>query len=1154
MRWLLDGYVLYHKILLIIKFTLFLFFLAIFQSLATNSYSLSTKVSLEFKNKRIIEVLNVIEDKTEYHFFYNDQLIDADRSVSFQCSNENIETVLDYIFKDTGVSYQIKDRQILLTNQVSLNLDISGKIVNQSGEPIPGVTIIIKGTTQGTTTNSEGNYTLSNIPSDAILVFSFVGMKTQEIPVAGKVKIDVTMAEETIGLEEVVAVGYGTVRRKDITGSVSSVNGGALKDIPVTSAAQAIIGRMPGVQVTKTEGSPDAEIKIRVRGGGSITQDNSPLYIVDGFPVADINDIAPTDIESIDVLKDASSTAIYGARGANGVILVTTKSGFESSGKVSYNTYAGFKSITKTLDVLDPYEYVFWQYEIASESEVFEKYFGDYRDINLYKQMDGADWQNTIFGETGTSMYHNLSVSGGGKISKYNISLTRNDEEEIMTGSGYSRTNLSVKTSHNINNWLTIDLNTRLSDYYLKGAGTSSNSRLAHAVQFRPIDGLSSFIDEGEDYEISSNYILNPLDQTNDDYRRSKRLRFDYNGAATIKLSKNLKYRLDYGNRYEERTNKRFYGIKTSNVLNYGSQPMASIEKLSINSYRIANTLTYNKRDFIPGNNLTVMLGQELNYYKSESILSSAKYFPKYIDKISALSMMSLGTADPIETSDNPASKIASFFGRINFDHKGKYLASATFRADGSSKFAPGNQWGYFPSFAFAWRLSDEKFMTFTNNWLSDMKLRASYGQAGNNRIYDDAWKKTFSTMAKYLMLEGNETTLTPYIVPNSILSNPELKWETTITRNLGLDFGLFDQRLSGSFELYKNTTQDLLMKATIPSSSGYSIQWQNVGQTSNKGIEFALNASIIEKKDFRLSMSFNIAFNKNRIDKLGEMERWQETSGWTSNDGPTEDYLIEEGGKVGLMYGYETEGMYSFEDFDYVDGNYILKEGVSDNSDLIGAVRFWPGALKLKDQNGDLLVDAANDKVIIGDANPKHTGGLNLMAQFKGIDFSAFFNWVYGNDIYNANKLYFTTYLSARKYKSLLGFMNSENRFIYADKATGEYVRDPAQLAEINQNATMWSAGMARAPLHSWAIEDGSFLRLNNITIGYTVPQKVINKLHLNKLRLYATAYNLWTWTNYSGYDPEVDTRRSTPLTPGIDWCAYPRSRSFNIGLNVEF
>ena len=444
--------------------------------------------------------------------------------------------------------------------------------------------------------------------------------------------------------------------------------------------------------------------------------------------------------------------------------------------------------------------------------------------------------------------------------------------------------------------------------------------------------------------------------------------------------------------------------------------------------------------------------------------------------------------------------------------------------------------------------------MDWSEAWLSNMKFRVSYGESGNNRIANDAWKKIFSVDTDNLMMEGNETTLTSYIKPGDVLSNPELKWETTVTRNIGLDFGLFKQRLSGSIEAYKNTTKDLLIMASIPSNTGYSIQWQNIGQTSNKGIELALNAALIQKRDFSLTFAFNIAFNRNSIDKLGETKMWEQSSGWTNNDGPSADYLIEEGGKVGLMYGYETEGMYTIDDFDYVDGEYVLKDNVSDNFGLIGAINDWPGALKLKDQNGDLVVDASNDKVIVGDANPKHTGGFNVGMNYKGIDFSAYFNWVYGNDIYNANKLYFTSYVSSRKYKSLLNMMNSENRFTYVNQETGEFVSDPNLLAEMNQNATLWSAANVRAPLHSWVIEDGSFLRLNNVTIGYTLPKRIVNKLRIDNLRIYATGYNLFTWTNYSGYDPEVDTERDTPLTPGIDWNAYPRSRSFNIGLNLEF
>jgi TonB-linked SusC/RagA family outer membrane protein len=1133
-------------------------------------YAQSTRLSVELKNSSIESVLNYIEANTEYSFMYDNKNVDVYREVNISVKDQTVETILNQLFGDE-MKYRMVGNHIIITpkNEPAESVSsqqpraVSGRVTDTSGAPMPGVTIVIKGTTNGTITDIDGKYRLNNLPGNVSLQFSFVGMKTREVAVEGKSVVNMQMEEEAVGIEEVVAIGYGTARRKDLTGSVSSVGGSTLKDVPVTSAAQAIAGRMAGVQVTKTEGSPDAEIKIRVRGGGSITQDNSPLYIVDGFPVESISDVAPTDIASIDILKDASSTAIYGARGANGVILITTKGGNEGKSKVSYNTYFGVKEVTKSLNVMSPYDYVFYQYERRAVEQMkatteLERYYGDFLDFDLYKKMNGTDWQDKMFGRTGTSKYHNLAFSGGSKSFKYNISLTQNDEKEVMLGSGYSRTNFTVKTFHKVNDWLTIDLNTRLSDTKVKGAGTSSNSRLYHTIQFRPVEGLMDFVDSNvsdEDFEATNSSIVNPVDQTNDDYRREKDLAVYFNGAATIRFSKNLNYRFEYGTQYGEETDNRFYGINTTNVNLYGYQPIVSITKNNAKGYRLANILTYNRRDFLPGNNLTVMVGEELNSYKKDRLITSAKYFPMYIDAETALANMSLGTADPISTSDFPANKISSFFSRLNYDYKGRYLVSATFRADGSSKFAPGNQWGFFPSAALAWRLSDEKFMENTESWLSDLKLRASYGESGNNRITDDAWKKTFSITSGGLNVngDGDGAIPTPIILPGSILSNPELKWETTITRNVGTDFSLFKQRISGSVEVYKNTTKDLLIKATIPSSSGYSTQWQNIGQTSNRGIEFTLNAVFVEKKDFQLSASFNIGFNRNRIDNLGEVGSWEQTARWISSGGPAGDYLVNEGGQVGQMYGQVTEGMYSFDDFDYVDDKYVLKEGVVNNGLLGGGYKLMPGALKLKNQNDDFVIDG-KDKVIIGNANPKHTGGFTLTAQLKGFDLSAFFNWVYGNDIYNANKLFCTTAYANYPYKNLLNVMNLENRFSYIDKSNGNVVTDPAQLAEMNKNATIWSPLMNNIPLHSWAVEDGSFLRLNTLTVGYSLPANLLSKMRITKLRIYASAYNLWTWTNYSGYDPEVDALRSTPLTPGIDWCAYPRSRSFNLGLNVEF
>ncbi|MDR3218001.1 MAG: TonB-dependent receptor [Dysgonamonadaceae bacterium] len=1162
------------------KTSVFFLFVFIFESMAMSLEIQDEVITLKSNSLSIGELISEIEKQSDYLIVYSTREIDINRKVSVKNPKEKVSTILKEAFEKTDIGYEFTKDYILLSTKKNLSENnatqpvpsttVTGTVIDENGEPAIGAKISVVGKSIGTSTDTKGYFSV-NTPLGSIIQVSYLGYVTQTITATDRV-LNIVLKEDTKTLDEVVVVGYGTQKRRDLTGSVSSVSASQLRDIPVTSAAQAITGRMAGVQVTQTEGSPDAEIKIRIRGGGSLTQDNSPLYIVDGFPVDNINDIAPTDIASIDVLKDASSTAIYGARGANGVIIVSTKSGYEGKPKVSYNMYYGTKKITGYYDVLDAYEYVDWQWEfqMLTSSNNFtslERTFGNFQDIGLYKEMSSTNWQKKILGQNGSSLNNNLSVSGGTKATKYHISLTRSDEDEIMLGQGYDRTNLSAKTAFQINDRLSLDLNIRMSDYNLEGAGTSSGARLNHMVQFRPVNGLSGFIEPDDEFEMDTEFILDPLKQTNDDYRRTKRLTFNYDAAANIKILKDLIYRFEYGYQYSMNTNKRFYGLNTSNAQTWGSQPLASNEKTDGKGYRIANTLTYNKRDFLPEHNLTVMLGEELIDSKSENLYTEVRYLPKYIDAISALSMMQLGSTQPITTYDSPNVITSSFFGRLNYDYKGKYLASATFRTDGSSKFAPGHRWGYFPSAALAWRISDERFMEVTNAWMSNLKLRLSYGTAGNNRIGNDLWKKTFSIGGDGLLfMEGNETTSTTYLIPGNSLSNPDLKWETTITQNVGLDFGFFKDRLSGSVEVYKNITKDLLIRATVPSSSGYTTQMQNIGQTSNRGIEFVLNGTIIQTHDFQLSANFNIAFNKNHIDKLGENKRWEESSGWAGTDGsgPTGDYLIEEGGQIGLMYGFVTDGMYTFDDFYYDDttGTYKLKPGVADNRNITTSRIFWPGALKYVNQNpgeGEtdaekVSVDQANDRVIIGNANPKHTGGFGLNGQYKGFDMSVFCNWVYGNDIYNANKLEYTASRSGRTYKNLLTTMNPNDRFSYLDRTTGLLITDWEQLKEMNKNATIWSPAHSLTRLHSWAVEDGSFLRLNNLTIGYSLPSSLLSKIKVEQLRIYVTGYNLWVWTNYSGYDPEVDTRRSTPLTPGVDYNAYPRSRSYNVGLNLTF
>ncbi|MGM0620015.1 MAG: SusC/RagA family TonB-linked outer membrane protein [Bacteroidota bacterium] len=1047
---------------------------------------------------------------------------------------------------------------------------VSGKVTDaETGEALPGVNIVVQGTTIGTISDVDGNYRLSvnNLETD-VLQFRFIGYAEQEVPVEGRTTIDITLETTSIGIEEVVAVGYGTVKKRDLTGSVSSVSGDNLMDIPVASTAQALTGRLAGVQITTTEGSPDAEIKIRVRGGGSITQDNSPLYIVDGFPVSSISDIAPTDIASIDVLKDASSTAIYGARGANGVIIITTKDGVEGKVTVNYNMYYGVKQIAKTLDVLDPYEYVLWQYELAGESgntaRNFQRYYGVFGDLELYQYQKGSDWQEEIFGLEAITQYHNASITGGSQTTKYNLSMTRTDDEGIMLGSGYVRNNINFKINSKISDRITLDFNTRFSDTNVTGAGTSTegsstNSRLKHAIKYSPVRGLQEFLDAVDfdtDMEASSQ-LYNPVDVVKDDYRNSDRKNMTFNAGASFEIIDGLVLKSDWGIEFENRRDDRFYGPSTSQSKNNsGGTPMVNVEIREGMTQRVANTLSYSKDDIFPGHNLNVLLGQEIYSYKTNRVEMESRFFPNDVDEDAALAMLNLGTPQPTITFVSPENRLSSFFGRLNYNLHERFLATFTFRADGSSKFAAGNRWGYFPSAALAWRLSEESFLQ-SADFLSNLKLRASYGTAGNNRIGNDMWKMLYTTS------DGNkpyyiDEELQNQLVPDNTIANPDLRWETTYTRNIGLDFGFFNSRLNGTVDAYLNTTKDLLIRANIPSNTGYDYQMQNIGETSNKGIELSLDGHLVQSRDFTLSASFNIAFNVNKVEELGDVKMSLQSSGWYgSSSGPTGDYLLQEGEPVGQMWGYVTDGMYRYDDFIYDEEKetYTLKPGVPDNRNLIGARFFGPGTLKFKKLSGEgTVINPEEDRTIIGNANPVHTGGFNLAATYKGFDFSAFLNWVYGNDIYNANKLEFTSFPDSRLYGNLLETMKWEDRFSIIHPETGDFVYSPEGLAMLNQNVKIWHPMMSRVVLHSWAIEDGSFLRLNNLTFGYTLPENLTSTVFIERLRFYLTGYNLFILTNYTGYDPEVDTRRSTPLTPGVDYSAYPRSRSVIAGVNITF
>ena len=1064
-------------------------------------------------------------------------------------------------------------RTALLTLLVALislsvsaqNVTVKGTVKDKTGETVIGASVVEKGnTSNGTITDIDGNYTIS-VPANATIVFSYVGMTTQEASVKGKTQIDIVMEDDAQALEEVVVIGYGSVKRKDLTGSVATVSSDVLAAVPVASATEALTGKMAGVQITTTEGSPDAEMKIRVRGGGSITGDNTPLFIVDGFPVESISDIPASDIEDITVLKDASSTAIYGSRGANGVILVTTKSGKEGKINVSYNAYYSWKKIAKTLDVLDPYDYAKWQYEQAllrgnSYVEDYESYFGSYEDLDMYKNIPYNDWQDLTFGRTGNTFNHNLSITGGSEKIKYAFSYSHMNDKAIMEGSDYKRDNFSLKLNTKPVKNVTLDFSIRYSETNIGGGGANdvsstydSDKRLKYSVIYTPIplENMDSSAGSSDD-DLGNLY--HPLTAISDNDRDQERKTLNMSGSFGWEIFKNFKFKTELG--YDDYRNDdlRFYGLTTYYVKNVPSAenqnlPAIQIANTNRHKFRNTNTISYDFSDLFKGDShhLNAMIGHEWIITKSSKLTNIVHGFPETFTAADAWKLTSMGTPFSIDNFYDPDDKLLSYFGRINYDYQSKYLLSATFRADGSSKFAAGNQWGYFPSAAVAWRVSSENFMEGTKEWLDDLKLRFSYGTAGNNNIPSGQMVQTYSNSATS-WING----FSNYWAPSKTMANPDLKWETTITRNLGLDFTVLGGKLNGTIEAYLNTTTDLLIRFPV-GGTGYDTQYRNMGKTENKGIEASINWTIVNKKDWGVSFNANIGFNKNTIKDLGMMNDFGAETYWASSE-IGNDFWIAKGGSVGQMYGYRSDGRYEASDFvgyDAATDSWILKEGVVDASAVVGKIR--PGSMKLKNIDGseDNKV-TTDDREIIGDANPLHTGGFGISAYAYGFDLSANFNWSFGNDVYNANKIEFTQ-TGKYQYRNMTSEMADGKRWTNL-RADGTLSTDLEELAAMNANTTMWSPLTDRMIFSDWAVEDGSFLRLNTLTLGYTLPKSLLSKVKIQNLRFYVTGYNLFCLTSYTGYDPEVSTIRKTNLTPGVDYSAYPKSRQFVVGVNLNF
>lgn len=1044
------------------------------------------------------------------------------------------------------------------------NKTITGKVVDESGAPVIGANVITKGSKTGTQTNKTGDFSINASGTGSIdLVISSVGYESKILAVTGTDAGTVQLTRAIITQEDVVVVGYATVKRKDLTGSVSSVNAKELKDIPLSSAAEALTGRLAGVQVTTSEGGPGANVVIRVRGGGSITQDNNPIYIVDGIQVEDaLNTISPQDIATVDVLKDASTTAIYGARGANGVVLITTKNGKAGKTKVSYNGSFGTRKIFKKLDVLQPYDFVRFQYErsmLQNDTATFKRIYGTTWDtLENYKSAQFIDWQDKVFGRSANYQNHNVSVSGGNQATTFNLSLTANKEDGVQLESAFQRYLAAFKLDHKVSDKFRIGFNTRFLDQVINGAGTTGSgtrttNRLRHSIQYRPFElaVAAPSTDFDEEYYILSSGISNPVLLTQQEYRRQKSTAFNLSGYASYEIIKNLTFRTTLG--YDINTNDQnlFWGEVTGTARNYNSQPVARVSGTNYRTLNISNTLQYSLKGIRKNHNVDVLVGQEIYQRKYTNNTTEVRFLPIGITAEKAFARLALGSPPSGSTfqQPNPTSyvsapdRILSFFGRVNYAFKDKYLATVSVRSDRSSKFSYDNGNLIFPSGSVAWRFSKEKFMK-NIGFISDGKLRVGYGAAGNNRIADFLYLQLYNTNGQFAL----NHVVVPGYEPEA-LANSTLKWEKTLSTNIGLDLAFLNNRIQFTVDAYQNKGEDLLLGVAIPPTSGYTSQIQNVGATRNRGLEFQISATPIDKKNFQWNTNFNMSLNRNKVVSLGPVTQLERSAGWQGSDG-TNDYLVKVGEPVGLMYGFVTDGWYQIEDFDYnaTTGAYTLKAGVPNATFITGPVR--PGTMKVKDLNGDGIISVDGDRQVLGNAQPKFTGGWSNQFTYKNFDLSVFMNFVVGNKIYNANKIEWTEAF----YPNLNVLNEMKDRWTNID-AQGNRVTDPTALAALNVNAKIWSPNISnRFYLIDYAIEDGSFLRVNNLTLGYTLPKSLTAKAKISSVRVFATVNNLATITSYSGYDPEVTTRLSDPLTPGVDFAAYPKTRTWVFGANINF
>lgn len=978
--------------------------------------------------------------------------------------------------------------------------------------------------------------------SDA-LVFSMLGYAEQEVVIGQRSELTVILQDEASAIEEVVIeVGYGTQAKKDITGTVSMVKIEDAMKAPVVNFEEALAGRVAGVQISSADGQPGQEMDIVIRGANSLTQSNSPLYVVDGFPMEDFSASAlnSNDIESFTILKDASATAIYGARGANGVIIIETKKGQEGRATITYNGSYGFQQVANTMDMMDAAEFV--EYQIERNTTNVDKYLNTPgRTMEDYKAMGkGIDWQDKLF-RTAPIQQHSISMMGGTKQTKYSASLSVADQEGVILNSGYSKYQGRFSLTQQLSKKARVILNISYTSDKTYGQTASTakadNNMYASYLMYRtwayrPVNTSANTNIEDElfddEFDGSTSAVMNPIMSVKNEFQETRRRTFLSNIRFDYTLRKGLKLIVRGGYTTKQTLTTQFNNSKTyagyPTLTNVKGVHGSVSDRMSIN-WMNENTLNYDKNWKNGRHKLSAVVGFTVEGTETERYGFSAYHVPIESSGIN-------GIDDGVNHSMTAAQSenyLMSWLGRINYSYRSRYMLTMSFRADGSSKFSEDNRWGYFPSAAVAWRVGEEKFMRnirFVNDW----KIRASYGMTGNNRVGDYAAWRTM-TLSDYYSFNNQQPG---YVAVPGALGNNDLKWETTEQIDLGTDIRLFKNRVSLTVDWYQKTTRDLLLNANLPNSSGYTSVYKNVGKVRNRGLEFSLNTVNVRTKDFEWSTDFNIAFNRSKVLGLSEGEETLLSSiSFTGDFNATYLYMAKVGQPVAQFYGMAWDGVYGYDDFD-VDsaGNYVLKKNVPTNGDDRSVIQ--PGDIKYVDQNGDGVVNNL-DMVVIGRCEPIHEGGLNNTFTYKGLSLSVFFQWRYGYDVMNANRIMFEG--------------NYANRTI---NQFASYVDHWTPQNTDSQNFRVGGQG-PKGVYSSRTIEDASFLRLKTLSLSYDLPRKWVRKLRMRSIQVSLSAQNLFTWTDYSGLDPEVSVR-SSALTPGFDYSAYARNKIFTAGLNMVF